>query len=427
MGRNNRVRFIIIVGLIFFPAMLFAQFNNSTTSPYSRYGLGDLESYSFGRSAAMGGATLASRYNLQINTANPASYTATDSLNFLFEFGLQGNFSKYKTDISSMESNDVNFNYFAMSFRINDWMATSLGLLPYSNVGYYVEANDDLENTGAYRNLYYGEGTISDAYMGLAIEPVKNISLGINVNYRFGTLNRNSELTFSDPTMYLLQRYSRLRVRDFGIELGAQATLPLKDDKQIVFAAVIENKPKYTSMTSDLVLKNVYYAQSLDQDTLFSADEEKSEIVFPTTIGLGVSFSKKNVYEINVDYYHQGWADATFFGEKSEFLTDLNKFAVGAEWIPDRTSIRSALKRVAYRAGFNYEQTYHSFDGHQINSFGISFGLGLPVYRSNSTINISAEFGRRGTTKYSLVREDYAKVNFSANLHDLWFIQRKID
>ena len=410
--------------------MLFAQFNNSTTSPYSRYGLGDLESYSFGRSAAMGGATLASRYNLQINTANPASYTATDSLNFLFEFGLQGNFSKYKTDISSMESNDVNFNYFAMCFRINDWMATSLGLLPYSNVGYDVEANDDLENTGAYNTRYFGEGTISDAYMGLAIEPIKNISLGINVNYRFGNLIRNSELGFADPTMYLLQRYSRLRIRDFGIELGAQVTLPLKDDKQIVFAAVLENKPKYTSITSDLVLKDVYFAKILDQDTLFSAEEEKSKIVFPTSIGLGVSFSKKNVYEINVDYYHQNWSKASApIGEGDLFdgMEDLNKFAVGAEWIPDRTSIRSALKRVAYRTGFNYEQTYHSFDGHQINSFGISFGLGLPVYRSNSTINISAEFGRRGTTKYSLVREDYAKVNFSANLHDLWFIQRKID
>ena len=63
----------------------------------------------------------------------------------------------------------------------------------------------------------------------------------------------------------------------------------------------------------------------------------------------------------------------------------------------------------------------------QINDFGISFGLGLPIYRSNSTINISAEFGKRGTTKYNLVRENYAKFNLSANLHDLWFMSRKID
>jgi len=417
----------LIAGLVFIPAMLFAQFNNSTTSPYSRYGLGDLSGYSFGRSTAMGGATLASRYALQINTANPASYTATDSLNFLFEFGLQGYFTDFKTDISSLSSNDINFNYFAMAFRINSWMATSLGVLPYSNVGYNAQANEDIENTGAYLTRYYGEGTISDAFWGLSIQPIKNLSMGFNLNYRFGNLSRNSELTFADADMYLLQRYSKLRVRDFGLEFGAQAILPLKNDKQLVLGAVFENKPTYTSLISDIVQKNIYYGGAVDQDTLFFQDEEKAEIVFPTTIGLGISFSKKDVYEVNIDYYHQGWSEATFFGEKSEFLTDLNKFAFGAEWIPDKFSIRSAFKRMAYRAGFKYEQTYHAFDGHQVNSFGITFGLGLPLYRSNSTINISAEFGKRGTTSYGLVREDYAKVNLSANLHDLWFIQRRID
>ena len=407
--------------------MLFAQFNNSTTSPYSRYGLGDLAGYSFGRSTAMGGATLASRYGLQINTANPASYTATDSLNFLFEFGLQGYFTDFETEISSMSSNDINFNYFAMAFPINHWIATSIGVLPYSNVGYAAQANEDIENTGAYNTYYYGEGTISDAFWGLAIQPIENLSVGFNLNYRFGNLSRSSELTFADPDMYLLQRYSKLRVRDFGLELGAQAILPLKNDKQLVLGVVFENKPSYTSLISDIVQKNIYYATAVDQDTLFYQKEEKLEIVFPTTIGLGLSFSKRNVYEVNIDYYHQSWSEASFFGEKSEFLTDLNKFAVGAEWIPDKYSIRSAFKRVAYRAGFKYEQTYHSFGGHQINSFGITFGLGIPLYRSNSTVNLSAEFGRRGTTSYGLVREDYAKVNLSANLHDLWFIQRKID
>ena len=381
----------------------------------------------FGRSTAMGGATLASRYGLQINTANPASYTATDSLNFLFEFGLQGYFTDFKTDISSMSSNDINFNYFAMAFRINSWMATSLGVLPYSNVGYDAQATEEIENTGVYNTKYYGEGTISDAFWGLSIQPLKNLSVGFNLNYRFGNLSRNSELTFADADMYLLQRYSKLRVRDFGLEFGAQALLPLKSDKQLVLGAVFENKPTYTSLISDIVQKNIFYGGAVDQDTLFFQDEEKAEIVFPTTIGLGISFSKKDVYEVNIDYYHQRWSEATFFGEKSEFLTDLNKFAFGAEWIPDKFSIRSAFKRVAYRAGFKYEQTYHAFDSHQVNSFGITFGLGLPLYRSNSTINVSAEFGKRGTTNYGLVREDYAKVNLSANLHDLWFIQRKID
>ncbi len=413
--------------MILFPALLFAQFNNLTTSPYSRYGLGDLESYSVGRSAAMGGATLASRYSLQINTANPASYTVTDSLNFMFEFGLQGNFTAYKTDISSMKSNDINFNYFMMGFRINEWMAASFGILPYSNVGYNVQVLGDVENTGAYQTTYYGEGTISDAMFGLAIQPFKFLSFGANLNYRFGNLKRSSELYFAESDLYLLQRYSTIRLLDFGLEFGAQAMFPMSGDRQFVLGLVFENKPTYTAAVSDIVQKNLSYGTSTDQDTLFYQSEEKGKIVFPTTLGIGLSYGKKDVYEINIDYYHQQWSKATFMGNESQFLTDLNKFAVGAEWIPEKYSIRNAFKRVAYRAGFKYEQTYLTVDGHQINSFGITFGLGIPVYRSNSTINVSAEIGRRGTTSYNLVLENYAKVNLSANLHDLWFIQRKID
>ncbi len=417
----------MIAGLIFIPAVLFAQFNNSTTSPYSRYGLGDLQPYSLGRSTAMGGASLASRYNMQINAANPASYTSLDSLNFIFEFGLEGKFARYHTDDNSMEANDINFKYFAMSFRINRWMATSLSLTPYSDVGYFVTSVNDMENVGNVYTTYYGAGTISNAKWGLAIEPIKNISVGANLNYRFGQLNRNTEVTFADPSFYNLQRYSTLRIRDFGLDLGLQATMPLKDDKSLTLGLVYANSPEYTDFVSDIIQKNLSYAGALDQDTLRYEEEEEGELVFPMTFGAGLSFAKENVYEINIDYYHEGWANAEFLGGKSIFLTDLNKFAIGAEWIPDKFSIRSFINRVAYRAGFKYEQTYHTFAGQHINDFGISFGVGIPMYRSNSTLNIGAEFGQRGTKEHNLVLEKYAKVNLSVSLHDLWFMQRRIE
>jgi len=87
LKRNNALSVVIV--LILCGLSGYAQ-NNNTTSPYSRYGLGDLDHYSFGRSAAMGGASLGSRHSLQINSANPASYTANDSLSFLFDFGIDG-------------------------------------------------------------------------------------------------------------------------------------------------------------------------------------------------------------------------------------------------------------------------------------------------------------------------------------------------
>jgi hypothetical protein len=376
----------------------------------------------------MGGASIASRNSLQINTANPASYTAVDSLAFLFEFGVNGKFSKYKSDIANMETNDVNFRYMVMNFQITNWLATSLGLMPYSDVGYDVKINETVDNTGDVYSNYYGEGSLSRAYFGAAFEPVKNISIGANLNYLFGTLNRNSEVYFLGASdFYNIQKYQKIRVRDFGLNLGLQATIPMKDKQHIVLGAVLENKPEYTAFISDITQKNLTSGSTTDQDTLNFQDEEKGKIQFPLTYGFGFSYVKEDKMEVNFDYLHQSWSKAKFFGSTDPVLTDLDKFAIGAEWIPDRFSIRSYLNKVAYRAGVKYEKSYLLLNNQQINDFGISFGVGLPIYRSNSTVNVSAEIGRRGTKKYNLVVENYAKFNLSVSLYDLWFIKRKFD
>ena len=144
-------------------------------------------------------------------------------------------------------------------------------------------------------------------------------------------------------------------------------------------------------------LKKLPLSSGAEEDTLFTRSEEKGNIEFPLTYGAGISYVKDNRLEINADYYHQSWSDTKFFGQENPFLTDLDKFAAGAEWIPERFSIGSYLNRIAYRAGLKYEKSYLMLNNQRINDFGISFGVGLPIYRSNSTINFSAELGRRGT------------------------------
>jgi hypothetical protein len=391
--------------------------------------MGDLTPYSFGRTTGMGGASLASRYNQQINTSNPASYTAIDSLSFLFEFGIDSRFSKFQNDVGSNNTNDVNFQYFAMSFQINNKIATSLGLVPFSNMGYNVDVYENLgEYVGNILTQYYGVGTVSNAYLGLAIEPIKNVSIGANLNYLFGKLTHNAEVYFLDGSdFYGIQQYGDYRLRDFGLDFGLQWTIPIKNDQHLVIGAVLENKPEYTTVFSEITQKNLNIGNSLDQDTISFEGSDKNAVEFPMTFGGGISYVKDNSLEINVDYFHQSWSKAKFNETKSKFLTDLNKFAIGAEWVPNKFSIRSYLSRVAYRVGMRYEETYLLLNNQQINDFGISFGVGLPVYRSKTTINVAAEIGRRGTKDHGLILENYAKLNLSLSLHDVWFIKRRFD
>jgi len=428
---------LLLAGMLLFPALLFAQFNNNTTSPFSRFGLGDLHPQTHGRGAAMGGASLGSRNSQQINFANPASYTAVDSLAFLFEFGLTGKFSGYKSSLGKFATDDVNFRYFAMNFPVTSRIAASMGLTPWSDVGYDLLVNDSIPMSGNVQYMYYGEGSLSRAYFGLAAEPFRNVSVGANLFYFFGTLNRISTVGFPDNTeIYSIRKNEVIRLRDFGVNFGLQATLPMKNNQSLTFGATLESKPTFTAFNSDLTIKTVSVTliegsspqTYSDSDTLSFKEQVKDKITLPLSAGVGLSYVKKNKLEINADYLFQGWSKAVFpFGLTNELLKDRSVVSVGGEYIPDRFSIRSYLARIAYRGGLRYENSYIAINNQQIKDFGMSFGVGLPVYRSNSTVNLSAEIGKRGNTKNNLIREHYARFNLSVNLYDLWFIKRRFD
>ncbi len=421
-------RVFLMTLMVFLPTFIYSQFNNNTTSPFSRFGLGDLQPYSFGRTSAMGGTAFGSRNASHINIANPASLTSLDSLSFLFEFGMNGKFSGYRNSIGGLSTNDVNFRYFAMAFRISDRIGSALSLTPYSDMGYDVQVNQVINTAGTASYAYQGGGSLSRATWSLAIEPIKNISLGSNLYYYFGTLTRTSLVSFPEAQdAYSLQRYEQIRLRDFGLNFGLQIHLPINKTDGIAFGATLENKPKFTSFHSDITQKYLSSGTATSIDTISFLDEVKADLQMPLTYGLGFSFYRTNKLELNIDYFHQTWSKAIFFGNTDPILTDLNRYAFGMEYIPERYSIRSAFRRIAYRAGARYEKSYVLINDQPLKDFGISFGCGLPVYRSNSTINLSAELGTRGNKKINLVRENYFKFNLEVTLYDLWFIKRRFD
>jgi hypothetical protein len=49
------------------------------------------------------------------------------------------------------------------------------------------------------------------------------------------------------------------------------------------------------------------------------------------------------------------------------------------------------------------------------------------VIAFSSNININFEYGKRGTTYYNLVEENYFNISVGLSLSDKWFIKRKFD
>lgn len=404
----------------------FAQ-NNNTTSPYSRYGIGDLHHYGYGRTAAMGGASLGSRHSVQINSANPAAYDSNDSLSFIFDFGIDGTYSKYKSNLGTMNANDVNFRYFSLSWPVTKWLGMGTGIQPFSDMGYEVGYNSVEPGIGNVYYSYQGEGTTSKAFYGTSINPVKGLSLGANLNYIFGRINKNTTVGFDNTDLFYITKTEGTRLRDFTLTYGLQYDLELKKDQFLTLGVTFEKQAEITVLHRLFELKSITIGSSSLTDTLQFVPEGKDKIKLPTTFGIGLSYNKINKLEINADYYYAGWSKSTFMGQPDELITNQSRISAGFEYIPQAMSIRSYLQRVRYRAGIHHENSYLMLNNKQIKEFGISFGAGFPLPKSKSTGNFAVEFGKKGTVKDNLVRENYMKLSLYLNFYDYWFVKRKFD
>ena len=121
----------LLATLFLIPIAASAQSNN-TESPYSRFGLGRLDKQTSHALRGMGGLTSAIRDNMIINPANPASYTAVDSMTFLFDFGLSMGMNML-TEAGKRDARMVgNFDYATALIPLGKHFAASAGLVPYS-------------------------------------------------------------------------------------------------------------------------------------------------------------------------------------------------------------------------------------------------------------------------------------------------------
>jgi hypothetical protein len=428
LKKNNALSVVII--MIFCGLSGYAQQdlnNNNTTSPYSRFGLGELNHYGYGRTAAMGGASIGARHSVQVNTANPASFNANDSLSFVMEFGIDGKFSNFKSSSGTMNASDFNFRYLAMSLPINRIIGIGFGLQPYSDMGNEVQYSEIVPNVGNVAYKYFGEGSTSKAFFGASVMPVKGLSVGANLNYIFGRLNQNSSTNFDDATLYDISSTEGLRLSDFYLTYGLQYDYKIKPNHYLSFGVTLENQSDINAYHRIITVKSISIGTSSLMDTIQFQPEKKESIILPGTIGAGISYHKINKLEVNADYYYAAWSKSEFYGKPVEYLSDRSRISAGFEYIPEAFSIRSYVKRVKYRAGIHHESSYLTLNNTQIKEFGVSFGAGLPLYKSKSTANFAVEFGKQGTTSNDLVRNLYTRFSLYLNLYDYWFIKRKFD
>jgi len=185
----------LALGLLCSSATVFGQ-KSTSASPYSKFGIGQMREDLLPQNRAMGGLSSGIRYISGVNTlnpGNPASYSALHHT--VFDAGLYGNYTQLEKGSARDNTADFAFSHITMGIPLGKAGGVSIGILPYSDVGYSSNSMHNLD-TISFRKNFNGEGGLTKAYFGYGVNITKNLSVGANVSYLFGTLNDYTSIEF---------------------------------------------------------------------------------------------------------------------------------------------------------------------------------------------------------------------------------------
>lgn len=418
--------------IIVFSFIFQADAQPGISSPYSAAGVGYLSYVNNLQNRSMGGIGIGTRISSTINLLNPASLTAIDTLSFIFEGGVIGHYTTLRTETFSEPVSSASLDHLLFGFPVAKWWKSSIGLLPFSTVGYNVLDLSYKEDIGNVLYEFEGSGGLSEFYLANAFEIFKSISIGVNTSYIFGTIDKSQSVSFPDTAYRLNTKVENsISVGDLYIDFGVQYYKKFKNNLHLVVGGTYSPKinlnadGKYLARTYVGEVGNIeYYRDTVD----YKAD--KGTVIMPEGYGLGFSLSKRDHWFIGADYKMDKWEEFRNF-ERSDSLVNSHTFSAGGKYTPNYLS-NSYLNRMNYRIGARFSQTYLNLRDTQINSFGITFGVGLPlralaIRGSKSKINLGFEVGRRGTTEKGLIQEDYFNFFLGVTVNELWFFKRRYE
>ena len=420
---------------LFLPFYIYSQ--TSTSSPYSRFGLGELQNKGFANSFGMGGVSYAYQNDslapFYINSSNPASHSKIKLTTF--DIAVMNNQDQLQTTSEKTSANRTALNYFSVGFPIKKWWGMAVGLNPYSSVGYKAGNSEEIDSIGTVNYVYEGNGGVNELWWGNGFV-YKNFSFGINTSYLFGRSNYIARDSFPDLVNVFSSKVTRTTdYNDVFLKFGLQYKTNLKKSWTFSLGATASLQKNLSARYTYLAETYKYvYLGDVIKDTAWYAPDSSVNVTLPMMLGFGFKLNNEK-WMIGFDYSMQNWSKFTAFNQ-SGYLTNSNRFSLGLQYTPDRTAEKgSYLRRMNYRLGFRYENSYLLMGkDNQIKDMALSFGFGFPLRKlkvgdtyNQSVMNLSFELGERGTTDNNLVLERYFRVVLGFTLNEKWFNQRKYD
>lgn len=440
----------------------FSQIING--SPYSNYGLGQMNTFAFSGQSAAGYSSTSFYSNRDFTFTNPASITGLnvspkDGHLSVIKFGAHVDLIEQTSITANKTYTDGNFSYLALGVTVLDkkllfnksvdssgkttyrslpikW-GFSFGVLPFSNVAYGNELSIDT-NFGSYDNIFNGSGGLSRIYINNGFRIGEHFSFGHSLRFIFGQIDDYRLTIFPDSLNIKGQQDHRnLDIKgaqhNFGVMYNVES-----GGLNHTFGATYTLPATLKAGTERLVQSMDYNSNGalLLEDTTYYTTDSQEDVKLPSGFTFGYSLWKKNKWKVAIEYKKENWNNFEWFNSNDSF-SNSEEISVGFVLNPHAFAEGDFFKP-EIRAGFRYKKSYLTFqelngDYTQLEETGITFGIGIPLkYKTYSgkylknMLDIGAEYVTRGSSKGGLVQENIIRITAGFTFNDYWFKRRKI-
>lgn len=284
---------ILLLTLCHSTLLIYSQ--NTTNSPTSMFGLGELSTGEGGQYSGLGGAGIALQSYNFLNTANPASLTAIEGQRFLIDAGVMGAYKVYTQTGTSNHSLVGNLNNLSIGCRITPRWYGAVFMAPVSSVGYAITLDQDITGTGSstVSSLFEGEGGFSKMGISTAYRLFKGFSVGANLSYVTGTIKQ----TETQGSINVEESsYKHAFYADFGL----QYKFSLSRNKYLVAGAVY-------GYSQDLAQDNTLSVSSTSGNESIDESQRHVRQCLPQFVGAGLAYNSPH-WTLTVEYKYTDWS-----------------------------------------------------------------------------------------------------------------------
>jgi len=409
------------LSILFILISFFGYSQRTSYSPYSYFGVGETNFSATVENQMMGGNT-AYYDSVHQNMNNAASLSKLKFVNYSVGVDLKN--TSYLSASTNEKSTAAAINYISVAIPTK-LLSFSFGIKPKTSVGYLLE-NDDKSKTPPELNRFTGSGGVSNAFVSIGFELFKNWGFGFSSSYAFGNLNHYHTKILENIELYTrVSSESSVSGLDYNFSTVYQKTF---NEKITLYSSIIyQPEAKYKSRNNQIISTidpNSSFGGDFEEIDLSAVGLKNTNIKIPNSLsfGLGLGQDKKWFLGFNYMKNDEGGYKNELMGLDNVEFKSSQTYSIGGFLLPEYNSFTNYFKTLTYRFGLRYRSGGLYVNNQQINEIGVNFGFGIPL-AGISSANLGFEFGQRGTTKASLIKEKFFSIRLGVSLNDLWFIR----